>query len=187
MGTIKENLEKIRQVIAAKAILTGRNTGDITLVAVTKTVPADRINEAIALGVTDLGENKVQEAEQKFPLINGKVTWHLIGHLQTNKVKAALAIFDLIHSVDSLKLAREISKQAQNVGKVQSILLEVNISGEESKFGLKKEEVMDLLRQISVLPNIKVCGLMTMAPFVEDEAAVRSVFKGLKELAGQAR
>ncbi len=163
----------------------GRSAADITLIAVTKTVPVGKINEAISYGIRDIGENRVQEALEKYPQVKEKVTWHLIGHLQTNKARQAVSIFDLIHSVDSLKLAREISRQAAAINKIQNILIEANISGEESKYGVKKEEVPELLREIGAWPNIKVQGLMTMAPLAAEPALIRNVFKGLRELSQQ--
>jgi len=180
--SIKENLEKIAEKIRLKLELAGRDSGDITMVAVTKTVEEDRIREAIASGVRIIGENRVQEAKDKYAKLGNEVIWHLVGHLQTNKAKDAVKIFDLIHSVDSVKLAKEIDKEARKVGKVQKVLIEVNLSGEETKYGLSPEEVIPFLKDISELPNMKVEGLMTMAPFYENPEDCRPYFRRLKEL-----
>jgi len=180
--SIKENLEKIAEKIRLRSELVGRNSGDITMVAVTKTVEEDRIREAIASGVRIIGESRVQEAKEKYGKLGNEVIWHLVGHLQTNKANDAVKIFDLIHSVDSVKLAKEIDKQARKAGKVQKVLIEVNLSGEETKYGLSPEEVIPFLKDISELPNMKVEGLMTMAPFYENPEDCRPYFRKLKEL-----
>jgi len=180
--SIKENLEKIKQQIRAKSKLVGRDPQEITLVAVAKTVEVDRIEEAIASGVTIVGESRVQEANEKYRKVGNKVIWHLVGHLQRNKAKDAVKIFDLIHSVDSVKLANEIDKQARNGGKIQKILIEVNVSGEESKYGLSPEELIPFLKEISELANIRVKGLMTMAPLYENPDYSRPHFRKLREL-----
>jgi len=180
--SIRENLERIREKIRVKSELVGRDPQEITLVAVTKTVEADRIEEAIAAGVNIIGESRVQEAKEKYGKVESKIIWHLVGHLQRNKAKDAVKIFDLIHSVDSTKLAKEIDKQAKKVGKIQKILVEVNASGEESKYGLSPEEVITFLKEVSRFPNIKVEGLMTMAPFYENPEDCRPYFRKLREL-----
>ena len=180
--SIKENLEKIKQQIRAKSKLVGRDPQEITLVAVAKTVEVDRIEEAIASGVTIVGESRVQEANEKYRKVGNKVIWHLVGHLQRNKAKDAVKIFDLIHSVDSVKLANEIDKQARNGGKIQKILIEVNVSGEESKYGLSPEELIPFLKEISELANVRVKGLMTMAPLYENPDYSRPHFRKLREL-----
>ncbi len=180
--SIRENLERIREKIRVKSELVGRDPQEITLVAVTKTVEADRIEEAIAAGVNIIGESRVQEAKEKYRKVESKIIWHLVGHLQRNKAKDAVKIFDLIHSVDSTKLAKEIDKQAKKVGKIQKILVEVNASGEESKYGLSPEEVITFLKEVSGFPNIKVEGLMTMAPFYENPQDCRPYFRKLREL-----
>lgn len=182
MGTIQQNIEEIRSVIREKDLLRGQDAERITLVAVTKTIPVEKIKEAIDCGIRDIGENKVQEAMQKYPFIGDTVRWHMIGHLQTNKVKQAVKIFDFIHSVDSRTLAQEINKQAEKIGKIQDILLEVNISGEISKFGCKREEAIVLAEMAGQLTHIRLTGLMTMAPFEATEQRSRFVFSGLREL-----
>ncbi|MFB0526857.1 MAG: YggS family pyridoxal phosphate-dependent enzyme [bacterium] len=180
--SIKENLERIEKKIRVKSELVGRDPQEITLVAVTKTVEVDRIEEAIAAGVNIIGESRVQEAKEKYGKVEGRIIWHLVGHLQRNKARDAVKIFDLIHSVDSAKLAEEIDKQAKKAGKIQKILVEVNVSGEESKYGLGPEEIITFLKEVSRLPNIKVEGLMTMAPLYENPEDCRPYFRKLKEL-----
>ena len=154
--SIAENLEEVEKRISAAAKRSGRKREDITLVAVTKTHPAEMMNEAIKLGVTDIGENKPQEVRDKYDSVL-PVKWHLIGHLQTNKVC-------LIHSVDSIKLMDEIERQAEKHNLDMDILIQVNISGEETKSGISKEEVEDLLKYAGKLKHVKVKGLMTIAP-----------------------
>lgn len=185
--SIKENLEKISEKIRVKSQLVGRDPQEITLVAVTKTVEVDRIEEAIASGANIIGESRVQEAKEKYAKVDNRVIWHLVGHLQRNKAKDAIKIFDLIHSVDSAKLAKEIDKQARKVGKIQKILIEVNVSGEESKYGLRPEEVITFLKEVSGLSNIKVEGLMTMAPLYENPEDCRPYFRKLRELTEEVR
>lgn len=180
--SLRENLERIKEKIRVKSELVGRDPQEITLVAVTKTVEADRIEEAIAAGVNIIGESRIQEAKEKYRKVESRVIWHLVGHLQRNKAKDAVKIFDLIHSVDSAELAKEIDKQAKKIGKIQKILVEVNVSGEESKYGLNPEGVITFLQEVSGLPNIKVEGLMTMAPFYENPEDCRPCFRKLREL-----
>jgi pyridoxal phosphate enzyme (YggS family) len=180
--SVRENLEKIEEKIRVKTELIGGDAKEITLVAVTKTVEANRIEEAIAAGINIIGESRVQEAKEKYGKVKSKIIWHLVGHLQRNKAKDAVNIFDLIHSVDSAKLAKEIDKQARKISKVQEILIEVNVSGEQSKYGLNPEEVISFLQEVSVLPNIKVEGLMTMAPLYENPEDCRPCFRKLKDL-----
>ncbi|HUW23888.1 MAG TPA: YggS family pyridoxal phosphate-dependent enzyme [bacterium] len=180
--SIRENLERIKEKIRVKSELVGRDPQEITLVAVTKTVEADRIEEAIAAGVNIIGESRIQEAKEKYRKVESRIIWHLVGHLQRNKAKDAVKIFDLIHSVDSAKLAKEIDKQARKIGKIQKILVEVNVWGEESKYGLNPEEIITFLQEISGLPNIKIKGLMTVAPLYENPEDCRPCFRKLKEL-----
>lgn len=179
---IKNNLCKVKEAISRAAKKAGRRGEDIELVAVTKTVDATRINEAIEAGVRVIGENRVQEAMAKYEMVRDGVSWHLIGHLQRNKVKKAIKIFDLIHSLDSISLAREISSRAALLGRQVEVLVEVNVSGEKTKFGLYPEELMGFLRQISTLENISVRGLMTMTPFTEEPESSRPYFRKLRLL-----
>jgi len=185
--SIEENLERIEEKIRVKSELVGRGLREITLVAVSKTIEADKIEEAIAAGVNIIGESRVQEAKEKYEKVKSRIIWHLIGHLQSNKAKDAVKIFDLIHSVDSAKLAKEIDKQARKAGKIQKILVEVNVSGEESKYGLSPEGVITFLQEINGLPNIKVKGLMTMAPLYENPEDCRPYFRKLKELVEEVK
>jgi len=181
MSYIKENIEIIKKGIAEAAEGCGRKAEDVRLIAVTKTYGVDVINEAIDCGVTDIGENRVQEIMEKYEHVK-PVKWHLIGHLQKNKVKYIIDKVSLIHSVDSLGLAEEINKQAAKIGKVQDILIQVNVSGEESKFGVEPEECAELCENIAKLPNVKICGLMTVAPFIDDEELLAKVFNGLRQI-----
>jgi len=186
MVDIEANLRRVRERIAEAALRKGRRPEDITLVAVTKTIDPERILIAARLGVKHFGENRVQEALRKIPVVNQALgappTWHMVGHLQTNKVRKALGIFDFIHSVDSVRLAREINKRAGRESKVIPILLEVNISGEATKFGFAPEEVEDAVREILSFPNLSVQGLMTIAPIVNDPEEARPFFRRLREL-----
>lgn len=162
--------------------MSGHRNEDITLVAVTKNVEPERIIEGIDAGIKIIGENRIQEAEEKFKFITKDVEKHLVGHLQTNKVKKALELFDLIQSVDSLHLAQEISKKAKEKGKPAEVLIEVNTSGEPSKYGVKPEEVSNLVEEISRLENIKIKGLMTVGLFTEDIEKARPCFVKLRNL-----
>jgi len=180
---IWQNLQKVKDEIASVCQRIGRNPQEITLIAITKNAPVASIQEAVDCGITDLGENRVQEAEEKYRSFKGKpVKFHLVGHLQTNKIKAALEVFDLIHSVDSLHLAQAIENQAAKKNKVVEILLQVNISGEDTKFGLASGNAAGLLQEISGLKHLKVNGLMTIAPQVDDSEKTRPVFCQLREL-----
>jgi pyridoxal phosphate enzyme, yggS family len=168
---IEKNLEEITDTLPS----------NVTLVAVTKTHGTEEINKAIDWGVTDIGENKVQEILEKYPHVK-PVRWHLIGHLQTNKVKQIIDKVHLIHSVDSMKLAGEINKRAGQVGKTVNVLIQINSAGEESKFGIETEETEMMVKQIlDECENIKICGLMCIAPFDEDPDNVREYFRVVKE------
>lgn len=180
MHEINDNIGRIQTEIAGICGRIGRNPGDITLIAVTKTIDADRINHAIDCGIGHVGENKVQEVMAKYDFISKKVKWHLIGHLQTNKVKYIIEKVDLIHSLDSLDLAREIDRRAEKAGVVKDVLVQVNVAKEESKFGIDLEEVDGFLAGSPGFSNIRICGLMTMAPLFEDVELARPVFRQLK-------
>lgn len=181
MEYIKENLKSVKERISRAEEKSGRQKGSVTLIAVSKTYPPELINEAIESGVTDIGENRVQELMEKYDKVKN-VRWHLIGHLQKNKVKYIIDKIELIHSVDSLALAEEINKQAKKIGKIQEILLEVNVSGEKSKFGLTPKDCLAAAEEISKLENVRIRGLMTVAPNTDDEELLRSVFSGLKQI-----
>ena len=187
MGTIADNLQRVQQRIAAAAERSGRAAADITLVAVSKTISVERIQEAISAGVKHLGENRVQEAREKIPQIDAPVTWHMIGHLQRNKAKYAVRLFDMIQSIDNQELAQEVDKRAAQVNRVMPVLIEVNTSGEASKFGVAPEQALELARQVDSLPNLQLRGFMTIAVFSEIEQAVRDCFKRLREIYETAR
>lgn len=182
MSSIKENIESINAKIEAACQRSGRKREDVLFLVVSKTVDVPRIKEAVACGMTSLGENKVQEIMDKYEPMGDGVKWHLIGHLQTNKVKYIIDKVVLIHSVDSVKLAEEISKRAVAKGVKANILLEINIAAEESKFGIKPEDCEQMVREISVLPNITIKGLMTVAPAVENPEENRKYFRQMKQL-----
>jgi len=184
---IKNNLEIINEKIKKAALKVERNPEEIKLVAVTKTATIEQIEEAIKAGVKIIGENKVQEAKEKYQIITADIEWHLVGHLQTNKVRYAVEIFDCIHSVDSIKLAEEIDKRSLQFGKTTNVLVEVNVSGEETKYGIKPEEVVLFLKNISEFTGIRVRGLMTIAPIVEDKEEVRPYFRRLRELSKEIK
>jgi hypothetical protein len=184
---IKNNLEIINKKIKKAALKTNKNPEGIKLVAVTKTATIEQIKEAVSAGVKIIGENKVQEAKEKYQILNADIEWHLVGHLQTNKVKYAIEIFDLIHSVDSIKLVKEIDKRSLQFGMITNVLVEVNVSGEETKYGIKPEEVEPFLKEISEFSRIKVRGLMTIAPIAEDKEKVRPYFRKLKELSKEIK
>lgn len=179
---IADNLKFVTERIARCCEKAGRSPGGVKLVAVTKEASISQMNEAMASGASSFGENRVQGALIKHRAIGSKAEWHLIGHLQTNKVKDAVRIFSLIHSVDSLKLTQTIDKEAAKLGKRQSILIQINTSGEESKFGISPGETIDFLKEASLYPNIIIEGLMTIAPEVRDPEAVRPYFRALREL-----
>lgn len=182
MSFISDNLRMVRERIDAAARRTGRAGDDITLVVVTKTRSVDEIREAIACGATDIGENYVQEAEEKYGQIGGAARWHMIGHLQRNKARHAVEFFDVIHSVDDEALAREIGRRAEAIGKCVDVLVEVGISGEATKFGVETEESLDLAGKISRVSGIRLRGLMGMAPFLPDPEDARPYFASLKAL-----
>lgn len=182
MNYISKNIDYIKSEIINSCKKVNRENG-INLIAVTKTVDIDVINEAIESGITDVGENKPQELARKYDVIGDKVRWHQIGSLQTNKVKYIIDKVYMIHSIDRLSLCEEIQKRAEKINKTINCLIQVNISEEESKQGISKDEAIDFIKTISEkYKNIKVKGLMTMAPYTEDESIIRDTFKGLKDL-----
>ena len=181
--SIKSNIEKIKDEIASICNDCGRNPQEVNLMAVTKTVDVDAVFEAIDVGITDVGENKPQELARKYEVIGDKVNWHLIGTLQTNKVKYIIDKVTMIHSLDREALCEEIQKRAEKIDRIIDCLVQVNISKEESKHGLEEEEVIDFIKEVSSnYKNIHIKGLMTMAPFIDDEQKIRQVFKDLKDL-----
>ncbi len=184
---LKQNYEEVEQKIAEACKKAGRNRDEVTLIAVSKTKPVEMIQEIYDLGQREFGENKVQELTAKYEVMPEDIHWHLIGHLQTNKVKYIVDKACLIHSVDSLKLAQTISKEAAKKNVTVPILIEVNVAEEESKFGITTEETIALTEQIAALPNLTVKGLMTIAPYVEDPEENRPVFRKLKDLSVDIR
>jgi pyridoxal phosphate enzyme (YggS family) len=180
---IAANLRRVRERVDAACRRAGRSPAEVTIVGISKGFPASVVVEAWQAGLRDMGENRVQEAASKIAVAaekGARPRWHLVGHLQTNKVKTALSLFDIIHSVDSLHLVEAISRAAV---KSMPVLLEVNVSGEPSKYGLRPEEVEPTLAKARALPNIDVQGLMTVAPLVDNPEDVRPVFRRLRELA----
>lgn len=177
-----ENLNDVRAKIEAAALRAGRKPSDIELIAVSKTKPASMIEEIYNYGIKDFGENKVQEISTKSGILPKDIKWHMIGHLQRNKVKTVLPQTVLIHSVDSLRLAHTISEEAVKLNMTANILLEVNVAMEESKFGFTVDETENYLRKIAALPNILVKGLMTSAPYVNNGEENRQYFRQLREL-----
>ena len=180
--SVCENYKEVEQRVEAACMRAGRSRKDVTLIAVSKTKPVSMIEELLPLGVTEFGENKVQELTAKAEILPSTLNWHMIGHLQRNKVKYIVDKACLIHSVDSLRLAEEISKEAEKKQVIANILIEVNVAEEESKFGVSTTEVIPLLEKISLLPNIAVHGLMTIAPYVENPEENRWIFQKLKNL-----
>lgn len=181
-GTIQENIKAVEDRIAAECQKAGRDPEDVTLIAVSKTKPVEMLREAYEYGCRDFGENKVQELLDKYEEMPRDIRWHMIGHLQRNKVKYIVDKVYLIHSVDSLRLAEEISKEAVKKNVCVNILVEVNVANEETKFGTTCEEVKQLVQDIAKLPNICVKGLMTIAPFVENAEKNRPIFSKLKKI-----
>ncbi len=180
---IKYNIADILKNVEASANKVGKTLDDITVIAVTKTVDYKRANEAIEAGLNNLGENRVQEFMNKYEQMdNSNINWHIIGHLQTNKVKYIINKVKLIHSLESLSLAEEINKRSKQNGVVTEVLIELNIGEEESKFGIKNNELIDFIKSVENLEYIKIVGLMTVAPYAENKEDVRWVFKEMKNL-----
>lgn len=187
MSYLSENLRDIEERITSTCISCGRTRNEVLLIAVSKTKPLTLLEEAYACGIRDFGENRVQELSQKAESMPEDIRWHMIGHLQKNKVKAAVRHAYMIHSVDSISLAQAISVEAVKQSKTISVLLEVNVAGEESKFGYSPSEVLTDISEIAALPNIRIKGLMTIAPFTDTAETNRDYFKQLKELAVDIR
>ena len=183
MSEVRENILRIRERIAAAAARAGRDPAAVRLMGVTKTVGDDRIRQAIEAGIDIIGENYVQEARRKIELMGKSVEWHFIGHLQTNKAKYAVRLFDMIHSVNRMSLAEELNRRASAAGVVCRVLIEVNLAGEESKSGAAPEEAPGLIRAIAAgMPSLSIQGLMTMAPWYDDPEKARPCFAGLRAL-----
>lgn len=179
---LKENLQQVEDRIAQACARAGRDRSEVTLIAVSKTKPVEMLQEVYDAGIRTFGENKVQEICEKYDKLPSDIKWHMIGHLQRNKVRQVIDKAALIHSVDSYRLAQEISVQAQKNNLQMPILIEVNIAQEESKFGISADETIQLVEEIAALPNLKIMGLMTIAPYVEDAEENRLYFRQIRQL-----
>ncbi len=184
---IAENVSEIRQKLAAACIRVGRNPSEVTLVAVSKTFPAEKIQEASLGGAIDIGENYVQELLRKRKILGDDIRWHFIGHLQSNKVKYVAEWIHLIHSVDNDRLAEEIDKRAAQFGRMIDILIEVNTTGEFSKYGVLPEKTVRFIEKLASLQHIRIAGLMTIGPFLADPESSRPMFRTLRELRDEGR
>ncbi len=182
LNFIYNNCDRIRERMSAAARRAGRDPADVKLIAVSKTVDPDRIRKALEWGIADLGENRVQELCDKADILDGGFRWHLIGHLQTNKVKYIIDKVGMIHSLDRMELAEEIQKRAEKAGRVVEALVQVNVAAEDTKFGISPEEALGFIRNVAEMGNIKIKGLMTIAPLAESPEEVRWVFAGLRKL-----
>jgi pyridoxal phosphate enzyme (YggS family) len=182
MSTIRENLSRVRERIERAAQKAGRDPKEIKLVAVSKTVEVARIKEAIEAGVSILGENYVQEAEEKIEALGKPVSWHFIGHLQSNKVRYAVRLFDVIHSIDSIPLAEELNRRAEQPDRVIKVMIEVNLSKEATKFGTDEEKVLNLAKRIQSSKHLSLEGLMTMPPYFDSPEMSRPYYVALREL-----
>jgi pyridoxal phosphate enzyme (YggS family) len=179
---IAANIVKVRQRIAVACARCGRDSSSVKLMAVTKTVSPELIGQAISAGITLCGENYVQEAKEKIALLEKSIQWHMIGHLQINKAKYTVNLFDYVHSVDRIELARELDKKAGLTGHKMNILIEVNVSGEQTKSGISANDALALIKHIAPLENISVRGLMTMAPYSDNPENSRPYFSTLRNL-----
>lgn len=182
MTMILENINLVRENIKKACEKSGRSLSEVTLIAVSKTKPYTDIEKALPSGILDYGENKVQELSEKFDILPKNIKWHMIGHLQRNKVKYLVGKTALIHSVDSFRLAEQIEKDFGKAGEYANILIEVNMAQEESKFGITAQETEELIREISKFPHIRIKGLMTIAPFTDNPETNRVYFKNMKQL-----
>ena len=180
---IRENLDVVKACMKNACAACGRAADEVKLIAVSKTKPVPALEEAYAYGCRDFGENKVQELVDKYERMPKDIRWHMIGHLQRNKVKYIVDKVFLIHSVDSLRLAQEIQREAEKKQTEVNILVEVNVAGEESKFGSRREETLQLVKEIALLPLVHIQGLMTVAPYVENPEENRGIFANLQQLA----
>jgi pyridoxal phosphate enzyme (YggS family) len=185
LSSISENLRLVKGRIAAAAARAGRDPSEVTLVAVTKNVDAGRVALAAKAGVSDFGENRVQEAAEKIPLVDADVAWHFVGHLQRNKARDAVELFSLIHSLDSMKLAHELNRRCEMADSSTDLLLQVNISGEETKFGVPPEMAKDSLLEVARYERLRVRGLMTIAPYSDDPEDARPWFSQARQLMGE--
>jgi pyridoxal phosphate enzyme (YggS family) len=182
VNSIAENLQRVREQIATASAKSGRSANDVELVAITKTHSAEKVREAIEAGQTLFGESRVQEARAKVPELLSNVRWHFVGHLQKNKIRHALPLFEMIHSVDSLALAQDMDRIAQEEGLHPRVLLEINVAGEGSKFGFLPDSLREQIDALLALPRLSILGLMTIPPLAEDAEASRKYFVQLREL-----
>ena len=182
MPTLAENLEGVRATIAGAAARSGRDAAKIELVAVSKTHPPDAVHEALDAGQLLFGESRVQEARVKIPMLPGRARWHFIGHLQKNKVRHALPLFELFHGIDSLELARDVNRIAEEAGAFPKVLIEVNVAGEATKFGFTPERVREQMEELLAFDRLQIEGLMTIAPFAAEAEPSRPYFAALREL-----
>jgi len=187
MESVGDNVERIRERIAEAALRRGRDPSCVRLMAVTKTVDDSRIGEALAAGVDILGENYVQEAKRKIETLGRKVEWHFIGHLQSNKARHAVCLFDLIHSVDRLGLAAELDRRSDRAGVVTPVLIQVSLGGEETKGGVSPEDALALVREVAAMKHLSIRGLMTMPPWFDDPEEARPFFRALREMGERVR
>jgi pyridoxal phosphate enzyme (YggS family) len=181
---LRQRLAEVRRSIETSARRAGRDTSEIKLVAVSKTHPTETLRRAIEAGVTELGENRVQEADEKISELGREVArWHLIGHLQANKARRAVALFDLIHSLDSVSLARRLDRLCEEAGREElSVLIQVDLAGEATKSGASEQELPELIETIGACSHLRLAGLMTLPPFLDDAELVRPYFRRLREL-----
>jgi pyridoxal phosphate enzyme (YggS family) len=182
MTSIAENLERLREQIAQAAAKSGRSVDDVELVAITKTHAAEKVHEAIQAGQSLFGESRVQEARAKIPELPSAIRWHFVGHLQKNKIRHALPLFEMIHSIDSLALAQEVNRIAQEQGMHPRVLIEANVAGEGSKFGFAPDKLREQMEELLALPRLSVLGLMTIPPLSEEPEPSRKYFVQLREL-----
>lgn len=182
MSDFAERLDAVRRRVREACVRVNRNSGDVSILAVAKMFGPERVREAAESGLTVIGESRIQEAKQKIPLCPGHLEWHMIGHLQRNKVSEAVQLFRMIHSVDSWRLLQAINSACKAIGSVMPVCIEVNVSGESSKFGLAPDDVPGVLEQSSSLMNIDIVGLMTIPPFTKDTEDARPFFRNLREL-----
>ena len=179
---IQENIKLVEENIKKACEKVGRDVNEVTLIAISKTKPYTAIEEALPTGVKDYGENKVQELCDKYEILPKDIKWHMIGHLQRNKVKYLVGKASLIHSVDSIRLAEQIEKEYAKADEIANILIEVNMAQEESKFGITSEETEQLVREIAKFPHIRIKGLMTIAPYTDNPESNRVYFRNMKKL-----
>ncbi|MGI6127406.1 MAG: YggS family pyridoxal phosphate-dependent enzyme [Planifilum sp.] len=187
MEDLRHRWNRTRELIEAACRRSGRDPRDVRVVAVTKYVDADAIREVLDVGLTDIGESRVQEAVPKWKALDGRGTWHFIGHLQRNKVKDVVTRFTYIHSLDRYPLAEEINRRARQVDRIMRCFIQVNVSGEQSKFGLPPSEVVEFAREVAELPYIRIEGLMTMAPRSDNSEEIRPIFRRLREIRDEIR